>query len=115
MGWLHFTAYKKRIFDFNYRDTKIHLVIKIVHKAYYRMDTIHVTWSADKYKSHRFEFDFGKRKDEKMNYKVIFSRLRASLAYGLNPQARPVMDRLKGATEDKPNDVHRSIRTSLPV
>lgn len=117
--WMAFTSskYHKRIFDFHYKGSEIHLVLKLIDPRYSRKPRMEVTWQSSKFRSVKFDFTIFINKEMNTSAKLrkeLFTRLRVSLAYGMNQSARPVIDRMRqhDPLNGKLNPVHNAVRTS---
>lgn len=113
MSWINFSSYRKRIWNIEYRGSKIHLVFKHVYGSKWRRSNsfVEVTWSTSKFRGVKFNFLHPFDKD-KYWPEVIFVNLRRSLAYGLNQNTREVTDRLLQVDPNKPHPIHKMVRTS---
>ena len=111
--WRFYRTYAKRCFSFNYKGHEIDLSIKA--SASVHQDLVKVSWRSGKLKTSQFEFvlaidyaDFRKRE----NMRELFKHLKRSLAHGLNPSSRPVIDRLIGADKMGRHPIHIIYKSS---
>lgn len=121
MSWMEFSNYDKRIWDINFQDNKIHLAIVVKLKRH-TSPYVEVTWTADKFRNVKFSFRSPYRYKHRKGYdrtgvdwKIVFSKLRISLAYGLNQSSRAVTDRLLQVGKNQPHPIHQMVRTSKAI
>lgn len=110
-----FSNYDKWTWDIVYQGSKVHLTFKDRYN-YLQCAKVEVTWTTTKFNAVKFNFDVPYNwRVSGPNWKEVFSKLRISLAYGLNLSARAVTDRLMSVEANKPHPIHNMVRTSKSV
>lgn len=111
--WKYFSRYKKRWFEINYMGTQVNLDIAIYPKS--KISQARISWTCKKFPGSIYKFEMDYSYGPK-SFKPVFTRIRKSLSYGLNPKTQHVVNRLHGfdPSSGKPHPIHkRAQRLSL--
>lgn len=113
MCWQRMSNHHRRFLEFSHQGTQVYVSIRVYSpRQYQEFNRVEVRWKCAKFRGSLFNFEFKYHMGEWFPRKDLFKRLRTSLAYGLNPLAREVTDKMLSAVGEYAGPPHKQSQIS---